>query len=111
MPPEADWGKTGLDGFLDFKDDQLVVTLLSHAQQTVTTYDVTDLRFISYQSADIRFRTGSLITVGFSDGEVQFLIREPVHNIREHLDNAARDCPSLPPLLQEGPPPTTTRPF
>ena len=111
MSPEADWGKTGLDGYLDFKDDRLVVTLLSHTQQKVTTYEVSDLRFVSYQSADIGFRTGSLITVGFPDNEGQFLIREPVPRIRERLDNAARDCPSLPPLLREGPPPTPTEPF
>ena len=111
MSPEADWGKTGLNGYLDFKDDQLVVTLLSKAQQKVTTYEVSDLRFISYQSADAGFRTGSLITVGFPDNEGQFLIREPVPGIRERLDNAAKDCPSLPSLLQEGPPPTPTRPF
>ena len=111
MPPEADWGKTGLDGYLDFKDDLLVVTLLSQTQQKVTTYEVSDLRFVSYQSADIGFRTGSLITVGFPDNEGQFLIRESVPRIREHLDNAARDCPSLPPLLREGPPPTPTQPF
>ena len=111
MSPEADWGKTGLDGYLDFKDDQLAVTLLSQTHQKVTTHKVSDLRFISYQNAEVGFRTGSLITVGFQDGEGRFLIREPVHEIRQRLDNAARDCPSLPPLLQEGPPPTPTRPF
>ena len=111
MSPEADWGKTGLDGFLDFKDDQLVVTLLSQAQQKVTTYEVSDLRFISYQSTDVGFRTGSLITLGFPDNDGEFLIRESVHGIRERLDNAARECPSLPPLLHEGPPPTPTQPF
>lgn len=87
MSPEADWGKTGLDGYLDFKDDRLVVTLLSQTQQKVTTYEVSDLRFVSYQSADIGFRTGSLITVGFPDNEGQFLIREPVPNPR-----APRQC-------------------
>ena len=111
MPPEADWGKTGLDGFLDFKDDQLVVTLLSQAQQTATTYEVSDLRFISYQGANVGCRTGSLITVGFPDNEGQFLIRETVDGIRERLDNAAKDCSSMASLLQEGPPPTATRPF
>ena len=111
MSPEADWGKTGLDGYLEFKDDQLAVTLLSQAQQKVSTYEVSDLRFVSYQNPDVGFRTGSLITVGFPANDGLFLIREPVHGIRERLDNAARDCPSLPPLLQEGPPPTPTRPF
>lgn len=111
MSPEADWRKTGLDGYLDFKDDQLAVTLLSRAQQNVSTFEVSHLRFISYHDADVGFRTSSLITVGFPDNEGRFLIREPVHRIRQRLDNAPKDCPSLPPLLQEGPPPTPTRPF
>lgn len=116
MPPETiPTGRTGMDALIEIHNDQIDIAVAGISHK----YPLAEVRYISYESAGTKMDVGavalfgvqlgarkswSVISVGLEGTDAQFLIKEPIYEIRRRFQVAAQGSPSLLPLLSEGTP-------
>ena len=141
MPEDVrSWAVPGAAGSIDIVDNQLSIRgtasnrlfirgtalnrLFIKDDVTRGEYDLSDLRYISYEDAGTKSniaalavfgvlglgakRSWTLITVGFPDRDAQFLVRMVAFTVRSRFQEAVESSPELARLVREGVPPTAS---
>ena len=117
MPPGTiPTGRTGMDARIEIHNGQIDIAVAGISHK----YPLAEVRYISYESAGTKVdvsavvsfgvlglgaqKSWSVISVGLEGTDAQFLIKEPIYEIRRRFQIAAQGSPSLLPLLSEGTP-------
>ena len=122
------WAVPGAAGSIDIVDNQLSIRgtasnrMFIKDDVTRGEYDLSDLRYISYEDAGSKTnvaaltvfgvlglgakRSWTLITIGFPSRDAQVLVRIPIYEVSSLLQLGAESRPELTRLVREGVPPT-----